>query len=102
MVHNVAGAEAWLADGELLRFGRVDQASGPRGAMAAFVKGLAEQHRAEIEAHWPKVLRRVAGYNLDLFHNAERAALHRRRQRQPGAPADGQRRHAGVHASRSR
>jgi hypothetical protein len=23
----------------------------------------------EIEAHWPKVLRRVAGYNLDVFHN---------------------------------
>ena len=29
---------------------------------------------------------------------AERAALHRRRQRQPGAPAGRRRRHAGVHA----
>lgn len=68
MVHNVIGAEAWLSDGELLRFGRVDQASGRAAQLAAFVKGLAETHRAEIEAHWPKVLRRVAGYNLDIFH----------------------------------
>ncbi|MEN9628450.1 MAG: hypothetical protein RJA10_1677 [Pseudomonadota bacterium] len=68
MVHNVAGAEAWLADGELLRFGQVGQATGRAAAIAAFVKGLAEKHRAEIEAHWPRVLRRVAGYNLDLFH----------------------------------
>jgi hypothetical protein len=30
--------------------------------------GLADTHRAEIDAHWPKVLRRVAGYNLDIFH----------------------------------
>jgi Fe-S oxidoreductase len=30
---------------------------------------LAQQHASEIEAHWPKVLRRVAGYNLDIFRN---------------------------------
>ena len=68
MVHNVIGAEAWLSDGELLRFGRVDQATGRAAQLAAFVKGLAETHRAQIEAHWPQVLRRVAGYNLDIFH----------------------------------
>lgn len=68
MVHNVIGAEAWLADGELLRFDRVDRATGRAAQLAAFVKGLAETHRTEIEAHWPKVLRRVAGYNLDIFH----------------------------------
>jgi len=34
-----------------------------------FVRGLAAEQRAEIEARWPKVLRRVAGYNLDIFHN---------------------------------
>ena len=33
------------------------------------MRGLAEQQRAEIEARWPKVLRRVAGYNLDIFCN---------------------------------
>jgi len=68
MVHNVAGAQAWLADGEVVGFGRVDQARGRAAQIAAFVRGLAETHRAAIEAHWPKVLRRVAGYNLDIFH----------------------------------
>ncbi|MDO9032815.1 MAG: FAD-binding and (Fe-S)-binding domain-containing protein, partial [Hydrogenophaga sp.] len=68
MVHNVAGAQAWLADGELVAFGRVDRASGRAAQIATFVRGLAEQHRTEIEAHWPKVLRRVGGYNLDIFH----------------------------------
>ena len=36
-------------------------------AIADFVRGLAERHRDEIEARWPKVLRRVGGYNLDIF-----------------------------------
>lgn len=67
MVHNVAGAQAWLADGSLVDFGPVDQARGRAAQIAAFVKGLAHAHRTEIEAHWPKVLRRVAGYNLDIF-----------------------------------
>jgi len=68
MVHNVAGAQAWLADGDVVHFGPVAQAGGRAAQIAAFVQGLAQQHRAEIEAHWPKVLRRVAGYNLDIFH----------------------------------
>ena len=33
------------------------------------VQKLAKQLQPEIEAHWPKVLRRVAGYNLDIFCN---------------------------------
>ncbi len=69
MVHNVIGAQAWLADGELLNFGRYDQASGRVKQIGDFVRGLAGLHRDEIEARWPKVLRRVAGYNLDIFHN---------------------------------
>ena len=68
MVHNVVGADAWLADGEVVSFGRVDQASGRAARLAAFVRDLCERHRNEIEAHWPTVLRRVGGYNLDLFH----------------------------------
>jgi len=68
MVHNVVGAQAWLADGSLVDFGRVDRASGKAADIAAFVRGLAETHRAEIEARWPRVLRRVGGYNLDIFH----------------------------------
>jgi FAD/FMN-containing dehydrogenase/Fe-S oxidoreductase len=69
MVHNVLGASAWLADGSLLDFGPVAQLSGRAQQVAHFVRGLAEQHRGEIEARWPKVLRRVAGYNLDIFCN---------------------------------
>jgi FAD/FMN-containing dehydrogenase/DNA-binding GntR family transcriptional regulator len=68
MVHNVAGAQAWMADGEVVDFGRVDAASGRAARIASFVRGLADQHRDAIEAHWPKVLRRVGGYNLDIFH----------------------------------
>jgi len=68
MVHNVAGADAWLADGEPLHFGPVDGLAGRAREIADFVRALADSHRAELEAHWPKVLRRVAGYNLDIFH----------------------------------
>jgi FAD/FMN-containing dehydrogenase/Fe-S oxidoreductase len=68
MVHNVAGASAWLADGSLLDFGPMAGLSGRARELGEFVRGLAERHRAEIEAHWPKVMRRVAGYNLDIFH----------------------------------
>jgi FAD/FMN-containing dehydrogenase/Fe-S oxidoreductase len=68
MVHNVAGASAWLADGSLLDFGPMAQMSGRALQLGEFVRGLADRHRAEIEARWPKVLRRVAGYNLDIFH----------------------------------
>lgn len=68
MVHNVAGASAWLASGELLEFGPMAQMSGRALQIGEFVRDLAQRHRAEIEAHWPKVMRRVAGYNLDVFH----------------------------------
>ncbi len=69
MVHNVLAMQAWLSDGELVEFGPVAR-SGPRaGEIAEFVGALARNNRSEIEAHWPKVLRRVAGYNLDIFHN---------------------------------
>ena len=69
MVHNVLGASAWLADGTLVDFGPVAGLA-PRGReIADFVRGLAAQHHAEIADRWPKVLRRVAGYNLDIFDN---------------------------------
>ena len=69
MVHNVRGARAWMADGELLDFGPVAQATGRAARIAQFVHGLAQQHREDIHARWPKVMRRVAGYNLDIFDN---------------------------------
>jgi FAD/FMN-containing dehydrogenase/Fe-S oxidoreductase len=69
MVHNVLGAEAWLADGSLLEFGAYEQAQGRVRQIGDFVRDLALQHASEVDAHWPKVLRRVAGYNLDIFRN---------------------------------
>jgi FAD/FMN-containing dehydrogenase/Fe-S oxidoreductase len=67
MVHNVAGISAWLADGTLANFGRVGTLGARETQIADFVRGLAEQHRDELAAHWPTVLRRVGGYNLDIF-----------------------------------
>ena len=69
MVHNVLGIDARLADGSERRV-RADRpaASGRAAAIAAFVRDLADAQRDEIEARWPKVLRRVGGYNLDIFY----------------------------------
>jgi FAD/FMN-containing dehydrogenase/Fe-S oxidoreductase len=69
MVHNVLGAEAWTSDGDLLNLGRYDASSGKARALGDYVKALADNLAPEIEARWPKVLRRVAGYNLDIFNN---------------------------------
>jgi FAD/FMN-containing dehydrogenase/Fe-S oxidoreductase len=68
MVHNVAGIDAWLADGSEVAFGPVAGLGTRERAIADFVRGLAGDLRGEIEERWPKVLRRVAGYNLDIFH----------------------------------
>lgn len=69
MVHNVLGLEAWLADSTLVDFGPYAQAQGKAKEIGDFVKQLALDNLSEIEAHWPKVMRRVAGYNLDIFCN---------------------------------
>jgi FAD/FMN-containing dehydrogenase len=58
-----------LADGSLLEFGAYEKAQGRARQIGDFVRDLAQQHAPEIDAHWPKVLRRVAGYNLDIFRN---------------------------------
>ncbi|MBU3621013.1 FAD-binding and (Fe-S)-binding domain-containing protein [Polynucleobacter sp. CS-Odin-A6] len=68
MVHNVFGIDAWLANGQVASFGNYAHSSGAAKQLGDFVKGLAQKLQPEIEAHFPKVLRRVAGYNLDLFH----------------------------------
>ena len=68
MVHNVLGINAWLADGKVGEFGNYANSSGVAKQLGDFVKGLANNLQPEIEARFPKVLRRVAGYNLDIFH----------------------------------
>jgi FAD/FMN-containing dehydrogenase/Fe-S oxidoreductase len=69
MVHNVLGATAWLSDGSEVAFGPVEDLTARGAEIASFVRNLAMRHQGDIEANWPKVLRRVAGYNLDIFDN---------------------------------
>jgi FAD/FMN-containing dehydrogenase/Fe-S oxidoreductase len=69
MVHNVAGIDAWLASGELVSFGLMENAKGEVLRLGQLVQQLAKKYQTEIDTNWPKVLRRVAGYNLDIFHN---------------------------------
>jgi FAD/FMN-containing dehydrogenase/Fe-S oxidoreductase len=69
MVHNVLEAQAWTSDGELHRFGRFEHSVGAARAMGERVRELAAALAPEIDDRWPKVLRRVGGYNLDIFRN---------------------------------
>lgn len=69
MVHNVIGAEAWTSDGTLHHFWRFEESSGAARVLGERVRDLALAVAPEIEKRWPKVLRRVGGYNLDVFHN---------------------------------
>jgi FAD/FMN-containing dehydrogenase/Fe-S oxidoreductase len=71
MVHNVAAVDAVLATGERYRFGPIAEDPGegawPQGYrdLAGFLRSVYEREKDEIAARFPKVLRRVAGYNLD-------------------------------------
>jgi FAD/FMN-containing dehydrogenase/Fe-S oxidoreductase len=67
MVHNVAAIDAWLADGSEVRFGPLATLGTKERHIAAVVRSLAEALAPEIDQHWPTVMRRVAGYNLDIF-----------------------------------
>src|SRR5260221_2172122 len=76
MVHNVLGIDALLADGSEHHFGVVpadiSRLSGEARyvELAKKVRAIAEREAGEIEARWPKVLRRVQGYNLDWVRPA--------------------------------
>ncbi len=69
MVHNVLSIDAVLADGTQGRFESFDKmAQTPRlQAITQGLKTIAMRERDEIIERTPKVLRRVAGYNIDLF-----------------------------------
>lgn len=74
MVHNVSGIDALLADGTEEFFGPFGVgAARPMGSArtASLVARLFEigaREHGEIAARWPRLLRRVGGYNLDVFH----------------------------------
>lgn len=73
MVHNVLGIDAWLADGGSYRFGalpeHLDALDAPQGYrdLVARINSIARREAEEIELRYPKVLRRVGGYNLDMM-----------------------------------
>ncbi|MGN6388419.1 MAG: FAD-binding and (Fe-S)-binding domain-containing protein [Burkholderiaceae bacterium] len=71
MVHNVAAIDAWLSDGTRAAFGALpDMLASPLPRireLAAAMQRIALRERDEIAARYPKVMRRVGGYNLDVF-----------------------------------
>ncbi|MGJ4915063.1 FAD-binding and (Fe-S)-binding domain-containing protein [Bradyrhizobium oligotrophicum] len=73
MRDNTIAIDAALADGTLARFGEVPRdlgdVSAPDGARALFrdLLALGEREAAEIADKFPKVQRRVGGYNLDAL-----------------------------------
>jgi FAD/FMN-containing dehydrogenase/Fe-S oxidoreductase len=79
MVHNVRGVDALLADGSEFHFGGSDLVAAAPLAyreLVAKVHAVVRREAAEIAARWPKVLRRVQGYNIDMVQpGAEGAPL---------------------------
>ena len=69
MVHNVLGIDAVLADGTQAYFGSLKEpVQGARlTEILESLKTIATRERGELAERIPKVLRRVAGYNIDLF-----------------------------------
>jgi FAD/FMN-containing dehydrogenase/Fe-S oxidoreductase len=77
MVHNVLAIDALTTSGERWRFGPMDQnLSGSYGEFIARLKGLYQREKQEIEKRFPKVLRKVAGYNLDHLGPPHANAAH--------------------------
>jgi FAD/FMN-containing dehydrogenase/Fe-S oxidoreductase len=73
MVHNVRAIDAVLADGAEYRFGAVpadlSQLDGPQGyaGLVRKIRAIAAREAEEIEHRVPRLLRKVAGYNLDML-----------------------------------
>jgi FAD/FMN-containing dehydrogenase/Fe-S oxidoreductase len=67
MVHNVLAIDAVTAAGRRWRFGPMASPTGPADYLefVARLKAIYEREKDEIEVRFPKVLRKVAGYNLD-------------------------------------
>ncbi|MCY3881077.1 MAG: FAD-binding protein [Chloroflexi bacterium] len=58
---SIATLEGWNEDEAGARAGR----EGLEGDIYRGVRAIAREHRAEVEKRFPKILRRVSGYNLD-------------------------------------
>ncbi len=82
MVHNVRAIDAILADGTAAHFGEVpgnfDEDVGPE-RYRELVRDMRALHRREadeIDARFPKLLRRVGGYNIDMIDDAGHNMAH--------------------------
>src|SRR3989441_3477799 len=78
MVHNVLAIDAVTPAGERWRFGPMSETAGSP-AYQDFVKrlkALYDREKDEIEARFPKLLRKVAGYNLDHLGPPHANAAH--------------------------
>ncbi len=69
MRDNTLGIEALLADGSRRRFG---PGGAPDGRLAPALMALGEREAAEIATRFPKVQRRVGGYNIDALVSSDR------------------------------
>jgi FAD/FMN-containing dehydrogenase/Fe-S oxidoreductase len=70
MVHNVQAINALLSDGIAARFGpeaEMANATGRAGKLIADLRSIGHREREEIVAKVPPMLRRVGGYNIDVF-----------------------------------
>ena len=73
MRDNVRAIDGLLADGSAMHFGLLDQdlladnRPSPERDLTARLLDLARREEAEIDARFPKVMRRVGGYNLDAL-----------------------------------
>jgi FAD/FMN-containing dehydrogenase/Fe-S oxidoreductase len=74
MVHNTEAIECMLADGTVEWFGPFGVRGGERmktargGSLVSRLFEIGHTHREQIAQHFPRVMRRVGGYNLDVFH----------------------------------
>ena len=71
MRDNTLSMDAALADGTLMHFGEVDRGSDV--ALFTDMLALGEREASEIAERFPKVQRRVGGYNLDALVPSNRA-----------------------------
>ncbi|HEV2431008.1 MAG TPA: FAD-linked oxidase C-terminal domain-containing protein [Burkholderiales bacterium] len=78
MVHNVLAIEAVTATGCRWRFADLSNPTGPEDYLQFIerLKALYEREKAEIELRFPKVLRKVAGYNFDHLGPPHANAAH--------------------------
>ena len=74
-IDHVLGLKVALADGSIITTGPLSEAeldercrqADLEGACYRTVRRLAQEHADEIQRRFPKILRRVGGYNLDRF-----------------------------------